>query len=83
MFIAGAYQELFALVKNLNQLVDIFQKGGGIPIEEYDENKFAGTERLTATWFENYLIQQWIAAIPDVQTKLEKGALVADIGCGH
>ena len=83
MFIAGAYQELFALVKNLNQLVDIFQKGGGIPIEEYDENKFAGTERLTATWFENYLIQQWIPAIPDVQTKLEKGALVADIGCGH
>jgi 2-polyprenyl-3-methyl-5-hydroxy-6-metoxy-1,4-benzoquinol methylase len=83
MFIAGAYQELFALVKNLNQLVDIFQKGGGIPIEQYDENKFAGTERLTATWFENYLIQQWIPAIPDVQTKLEKGALVADIGCGH
>jgi hypothetical protein len=83
MFIAGAYQELFALVKNLNQLVDIFQKGGGIPIEEYDENKFAGTERLTAIWFENYLIQQWIPAIPDVQTKLEKGALVADIGCGH
>ncbi len=83
MFIAGAYQELFALVKNLNQLVDIFQKGGGIPIEEYDENEFAGTERLTATWFENYLIQQWIPAVPDVQTKPEKGALVADIGCGR
>ena len=83
MFITGAYQELFALVKNLNQLVDIFQKGGGIAIEEYDENKFAGTERLTATWFENYLIQQQIPAIPDVQTKLEKDALVADIGCGR
>jgi 2-polyprenyl-3-methyl-5-hydroxy-6-metoxy-1,4-benzoquinol methylase len=83
MFIAGAYQELFALVKNLNQLVYTFQKGGGIPIEEYDENEFAGTERLTATWFENYLIQQWIPAVPDVQTKLEQGALVADVGCGR
>jgi hypothetical protein len=50
MFIAEVYQELFTLVKNLNQLVDIFQKGGGIPIEEYDENEFAGTEGLTHLW---------------------------------
>ena len=83
VFIGGTHQELFALTKNLNRLVDVFQKGGGIPIEEFDENEFAGTERFTATWFENYLLQQWIPAVPDIQVKLEKGALVADVGCGR
>jgi 2-polyprenyl-3-methyl-5-hydroxy-6-metoxy-1,4-benzoquinol methylase len=83
MFIGGTYQELFALTKNLNRLVDIFQKGGGIPIEEFDENEFAGTERFTATWFENYLLQQWIPAVPDIHAKLEMGAIAADIGCGR
>ena len=34
-------------------------------------------------WFENLLTQQWIPAVPDVQAKLEKGALVADVGCGR
>jgi 2-polyprenyl-3-methyl-5-hydroxy-6-metoxy-1,4-benzoquinol methylase len=83
MFMGGIHQELFALTKNLNRLVDVFQKGGGIPIEEFDENEFAGTERFTATWFENYLLQQWIPAVPDIQAKLEQGALVADVGCGR
>jgi hypothetical protein len=35
--------------------------------QDYDENEWAGTERLTATWFENLLVQQWIPAIPDVK----------------
>lgn len=27
--------------------------------------------------------QQWIPAVPDIQAKLEQGALVADVGCGR
>jgi len=28
-------------------------------------------------------VQQWIPAMPDVQQKLQKGAGVADVGCGR
>jgi 2-polyprenyl-3-methyl-5-hydroxy-6-metoxy-1,4-benzoquinol methylase len=34
-------------------------------------------------WHENLLLQEWIPAVPDVQAKLEKGARVADVGCGQ
>ena len=38
---------------------------------------------MTVSWFENLLLQEWIPTVPDVKTKLEKGALVADVGCGR
>jgi SAM-dependent methyltransferase len=42
-----------------------------------------GLERFTNMWFENLLTQQWLPAMPDVQAKLERGAQVADVGCGR
>jgi tRNA G46 methylase TrmB len=42
-----------------------------------------GMERLSINWFENLLTQQWLRAMPDVQAKLERGAQVADVGCGR
>jgi hypothetical protein len=47
MFVAGIYQSIFAEIKNLDKLLDAFQTGKGIPIEEYDKNEFLGTERMT------------------------------------
>ena len=40
-------------------------------------------ERLSNTWFENHMVQEWIAAMPGVRAKLEHGAQVADVGCGR
>ena len=82
-FVSGIYQRLLADVKNMEKMVQIFRQGGGITLEEFDENKFVGMDRMTASWFENLLLQEWIPTVPDVKTKLEKGALVADVGCGR
>ena len=83
MFVAGIYQSLFGEVKNLERLLDAFQNGKGIPIEEYDKNEFIGTERMTSSWFENLLVQEWIPSISGLTEKLKKGIKVADIGCGR
>ena len=83
MFVAGIYQSLFGEVKNLDRLLEAFQNGKGIPIEEYDKNEFLGTERMTSSWFENLLIQEWIPSIPGLIKKLKEGIKVADIGCGR
>ena len=82
MFMGGGYQQLAGLLEPLDQLTQAFLQGGGVPQEAYGENLWAGMERMSATWFENLLVQQWIPAVPDVQAKLESGACVADIGCG-
>jgi SAM-dependent methyltransferase len=83
MFVAGIYQQLLAETKNMEKLIKVFKKGGGISLKEFDDNEFTGMERMTATWFENLLLQEWIPAVPDIKSKLEKGALVADVGCGR
>ena len=44
---------------------------------------FRSLERFSAGWFENLLLQQWIPAMPDVRAHLERGADVADVGCGR
>lgn len=82
MFMGGVYQHLPGLSGQLDQLAEAFRHGGGVAQEAYGEDFREGMERISAGWFENMLVQQWISAIPDVQDKLERGALVADVGCG-
>src|SRR5438874_7278400 len=71
------------MVRPLSQLNQAFQHGGGVPQSSYDHNMLDVLERYTAGWFENLLIPVWVPAMPEVQAKLERGALVADIGCGR
>lgn len=83
MFVAGIYQQLLAETKNMQKLIELFKIGGGIALKEFDDNEFEGMERMTASWFDNALLQEWIPAVPEVKIKLENGALVADVGCGR
>ena len=43
----------------------------------------AGTERFSRPGYAAILVASWIPALGGVQTKLERGARVADVGCGH
>jgi len=82
-FFGGLYEMLPALAGILDQVTAAFRKGGGVPQSAYDVAFWNGLERFTAGWFENLLLQQWLPAMPDVQAKLERGAQVADVGCGR
>jgi 2-polyprenyl-3-methyl-5-hydroxy-6-metoxy-1,4-benzoquinol methylase len=81
MFLGGVYQHLPGLVAPLERLMEVFRCGGGIRLDAYGEDFRVGMERISAGWFENLLVPQWIPAIHGLQAKLECGADVADIGC--
>ncbi len=83
IFFGGMHQMLAGMVGPLNQLIQAFQHGGGVPQSAYDHNMWDGLERFTAGWFEHLLIPVWLPAMPEVQARLERGALVADVGCGR
>src|SRR6266436_8379329 len=83
IFFGGIHQMLAGMIGPLNQLIQAFQHGGGVPQSAYDHNMWEGLERYTAGWFENLLIPVWVPAMPEVQARLERGALVADVGCGR
>ena len=82
MFLGGLYHFLPALVVPLERLIQAFRDGGGVSQGAYHESFWDGLERFTAVGFENFLLQQWIPALPDLQRTLEFGGLVADVGCG-
>jgi SAM-dependent methyltransferase len=82
-FFGGIYQMSRAMYMVTDKVIDSFRNGGGVPQSAYPDDFWDGLERFTAGWFENLLLQQWIPAMPDVQTKLEAGSKVADVGCGR
>jgi SAM-dependent methyltransferase len=82
MFLGGGYQQLLGLVAPLEDMIRAFREGRGVSQEVYGEHLLAGMERMSATWFDNLLVDQWIPLVPDVKAALERGARVADVGCG-
>ena len=82
-FVGGIYQMLPAQAGVFDQVVSAFRSGGGVPQSQYTDMMWDGLERLTSTWFENLMLQQWIPAMPDVKKHLAHGCDLADVGCGR
>jgi SAM-dependent methyltransferase len=82
-FFGGIYEMLPALMAVFDQVAEAFQKGGGVRQADYPPAMWDGLERFTAGWFNNLLLQQWIPAMPNVESRLKGGGRVADVGCGR
>jgi len=82
-FFGGAYEMLLGLATIHDPLTRAFQQGGGVPPSAYDARFWEGMDRFTAGWFNHSLLQAWLPAMPDVLSKLRRGATLADIGCGR
>jgi SAM-dependent methyltransferase len=83
MFFGGGYQQWLSLVRVLDDVSRAFRTGGGVPYDAYSQDFWEGTERFTVGWFDHLLVQQWLPTVPEVRAALERGALMADVGCGH
>jgi SAM-dependent methyltransferase len=81
-FLGGGYQSFAGMLRPLDHIVQSFTEGGGARQDEYPADMWAGMERFTNGWFENFLLQVWIPAMPDVKEKLQAGCDCADVGCG-
>lgn len=62
---------------------DAFKTGKGVGWNRRSECLFCGTARFFRTGYKHHLVQEWLPALEGVVAKLERGAKVADIGCGH
>jgi SAM-dependent methyltransferase len=82
-FVPGAFQLATALVKDEPKITEAFRTGEGVGWHEHNHDLFTGTERFFRPGYVANLVSSWIPALDGVQAKLEAGALVADVGCGH
>ena len=82
-YILGVYDSIASLYADEDQLLEAFRSGRGMGWHEHDHRQFRGTERFFRPGYRAQLVSEWIPALDGVQATLERGAKVADIGCGH
>src|SRR3954453_14979726 len=83
VFIPGAFQLLAAMIKDEPHIAERFRSGDGFGWHEHDPDLFEGTERFFRPGYLANLVESWLPSLDGVVAKLEAGAHVADIGCGH
>lgn len=81
--VVGGFQAMMAAVKTAPKVMEAFRSGKGVGWHEHDPDLFQGTERFFRPGYNANLVASWIPALEGVQAKLERGATVADVGCGH
>jgi SAM-dependent methyltransferase len=72
-----------AAVKDEPKVTRAFATGTGVPWHEHDPDLFAGTERFFRPGYAANLASAWIPALDGAAGKLDAGARVTDVGCGH
>ena len=82
-FIPGAFQIAQAQFKAIPKMVKAFQTGLGVGWHEHDAALFHGTERFFRPGYAANLVDTWIPALDGAKARLDAGAEVADVGCGH
>jgi SAM-dependent methyltransferase len=65
------------------QAASAFRTGEGVPWGAHDERLFCGVAAFFRNAYSGALVPQWLPALDGVLEHLERGAKVADIGCGH
>jgi len=82
-FFAGAFDVAQAMWLDEPKVAEAFKSGKGVGWHEHSACLFRGTERFFRPGYNAHLVSQWIPALRGAKDKLEKGANVADVGCGH
>jgi len=79
----GFFQNVMSLFIDEPQVVEAFKTGEGVPWSDRHPCLFCGTERFFRPHYAMSLVKSWIPALDGMKERLEKGARVADVGCGH
>ena len=82
-FLPGGAQFALGVLRATPAITEAFRTGQGLAWHEHHPDAFAGTERFFRSVYLANLTSTWIPALEGVQARLEAGARVADVGCGH
>lgn len=82
-FMVGGFQTAVGVFQILDKVEQAFRNDAGIDWGDHDAHMFCGVERFFGPAYRSSLVQEWLPALEGVQAKLEAGAKIADVGCGH
>ncbi len=79
----GGFYAISSLSIDEPKVTSAFRSGEGLAWGDHNECLFCGTEKFFRPGYKLNLVSQWLPALDGVIEKLERGAKVADVGCGH
>jgi SAM-dependent methyltransferase len=82
VYLAGAYDLVAAMIESETKVEQAFRDGSGVRWGESAGCLFCSVGAFFRPTYINSIVQTWIPALDGVQTKLQAGAKVADVGCG-
>ncbi|MBI5868133.1 MAG: methyltransferase domain-containing protein [candidate division Zixibacteria bacterium] len=82
MFVGGGFHFTTPSICNMPKILEAFRKGGGISYSDIGDEIPEAIERFFKPGYRHFLAKDWLGAVPGLVPKLEKGAAIADIGCG-
>lgn len=83
VYVAGGATVLATLFLDKDKQVAAMRGNGAIPWGDHHPCMFTGTEKFFRPGYKANLVSTWLPALDGVVDKLEAGARVADVGCGH
>jgi len=82
-FLPGLFQNALGSVVDSPLVTEAARTGAGVGWHEHNGDVHHGCERLFRPGYKANLVSAWLPALDGVTAKLERGARVADVGCGH
>jgi SAM-dependent methyltransferase len=82
-YLPGLFQVAVGSVLGSPSVTDAARTGAGFGWHEHGDDVFDGCERFRRAGYRASLVRSWLPALDGVVASLERGALVADVGCGH
>src|ERR1700749_2131661 len=82
-YLPGFFQIALGAVLDSPKIVEAARSGAGFGWHEHVRAVHEGCERFFRPGYNANLTAGWLPALDGAVGKLEQGALVADVGCGH
>jgi hypothetical protein len=83
VYLQGLFDVAMVLMENQALVEPAFRTGKGVGWGDQSQCLFCTTARSFRPGYHNNLVGSWLPALDGVLAKLERGAMVADVGCGH
>jgi SAM-dependent methyltransferase len=82
-YLPGFFQTALGSMIDSPRITEAVKTGEGIGWHAHSQDVFDGCERFFHTSYNAHLVSEWLPALDGVVAKLQRGAAVADVGCGH
>jgi SAM-dependent methyltransferase len=83
VYVAGGAAVIASFYHDKDKLIAAMRGNGALAWGDHHSCMFKGTERFFRPGYRAHLVSEWLPALEGVVGKLQAGAKVADVGCGH